>query len=127
MGGGLVGIHSMLGGLVVVAFIVLVVVAAIQAAGGNDRMTRTVSIAASVILLLQYLVGFVLLGSGFQNSAMHYVLALLLIVPIGLQHASAQRLSAKTRGVALLIWSLAAAFLAIVVYMTGLAGAPAPA
>ena len=127
MGGGMAGIHSMLGGLVVVAFIVLVVVAAIQAAGGNDRMTRTVSIVASVILLLQYLVGFLLIGSGLQNSATHYVLALLLIVPIGLQHATAKRFSAKTRGMALLIWSLAAALLAIIVYMTGMAGAPAPA
>lgn len=126
MGGGLVGIHSLLGGLVVVAFIVLVVVAAIQASGGNERMTRTVSIAASVVLLLQYLVGFILLGGGFQNSPTHYVLALLLIVPIGLQHASAKRLSPQTRGVAMLIWALAAAFLAVIVYMTGMAGAPTP-
>jgi hypothetical protein len=90
-------------------------------------MTRTVSIVASVILLLQYLVGFLLIGGGAQNSTMHYVLALLMIVPIGLQHASAQRFSPRTRGVAVLIWALAAAFLSIIAYMTGLAGAPAAA
>lgn len=122
---GLVGIHSMLGGVVVVALIVVVVVAAIQAAGGDGRLTRTVSIAASVILLLQYLIGFLLLGNGSQNSMTHYVLALLILVPIGLQHASVRRLSPRTQGVALIIWALAAAFLSIITYMTGLQGTPA--
>lgn len=122
---GLAGIHSMVGGLVVVALIVVVVVAAMQAAGGDGRLTRTVSIAASVILLLQYLIGFLLLGSGFQNSMTHYILALLILVPIGLQHASVRRLSPRSQGVALIIWALAAAFLSIIVYMTGMQGAPA--
>jgi len=115
----------MVGGLVVVAMIVVVVVAAMQAAGGDGRLTRTVSIAASVILLLQYLIGFLLLGSGFQNSMTHYILALLILVPIGLQHASVRRLSPRSQGVALIIWALAAAFLSIIVYMTGMQGAPA--
>jgi hypothetical protein len=122
---GLAGIHSMVGGLVVVALIVVVIVAAMQAAGGDGRLTRTVSIAASVILLLQYVIGFLLLGNGFQNSMTHYILALLILVPIGLQHASVRRLSPRSQGVALIIWALAAAFLSIIVYMTGMQGTPA--
>lgn len=127
MSGGLAGIHSMVGGLVVVALIVVVVVAAIQAAGGDGRLTRTVSIAASVILLLQYLIGVLLLSGGFRNSMTHYVLGLLILVPIGLQHASVKRLSPRTQGIAMIIWALAAAFLAIITYMTGMQGASAPA
>lgn len=124
---GMVGIHSMVGGLVVVALIVVVVVAAIQAAGGDGRLTRTVSMAASAILLLQYVIGFLLIGSGYQNSMTHYILALLILVPIGLQHASVKRLSPRTRGVALIIWALAAAFLSIISYMTGMQGVPTTA
>lgn len=122
---GLAGIHSMVGGLVVVALIVVVIVAGMHAAGGDGRLVRTVSIAASVILLLQYLIGFLLLGSGLQNSTWHYVLALLILVPIGLQHSSVRRLSGRTQGVALIIWALAAAFLSIIAYMTGMQGVPA--
>jgi hypothetical protein len=127
MSGGLIGIHSMLGGLVVVALIVVVVVAAVQAGSGDGRLTRTVSIAASVILLLQYLIGFLLLGGGSRNSMTHYILAILILIPIGLQHSSARRLSARSQGVAMIIWALAAAFLSIITYMTGLQGTPAAA
>jgi uncharacterized membrane protein SirB2 len=121
----LVGIHQWIGGLVVVAFIVVLVLAAIQAAGGNDRWTRIASYVAAALLLVQYLLGIGLLSSGFRNSTAHYVIALLVLVPVALQHTSAKRLSASTQGVALIIWSLAAVFLTIIAYMTGLSGASA--
>jgi heme A synthase len=119
----LAGIHEMLGGLVVVAFIVVLVLAAIQAAGGNAQWTRIASFVAAGLLILQYLLGVGLLTSGFHNSNTHYVVALLVLVPVALQHSSARRLSAKTQGIALVIWSLAAVFLTLIAYLTGLAGA----
>ena len=127
MNAGLSGIHEMLGGLVVVALIVVAVLAAIQAAGGDSRFTRTLSLVASALLVLQYLLGFLLIGSGFRNSNIHYLVGLLILVPIALQHSAVKRLSARSQGVAVLIWALAAAFLSVIAYMTGLTGATGPA
>ena len=120
---GLAGIHNMLGGLVVVAFIVVVVLAAIQAAGRSGEAVRVVSFAAAALLLLQYVIGFALLGSGARNSVGHYIIALILIVPVAVQHGAARRLSTQSRGMVTLIAALAAAFLAVIAYLTGMQGA----
>ncbi|MGH2615890.1 MAG: hypothetical protein ACRDJC_11665 [Thermomicrobiales bacterium] len=116
---GLAGIHEILGGLVVVAFIVTAVLAAIAAAGRDERWVRTVSFVAAGLLALQYLLGLLLLGNGFRNTNEHYVIGLLVLVPVALQHSSGRRLSPQMRGMALMIWSLAAAFLAVIAYLTG--------
>lgn len=123
MEGGIAGIHEILGGLVVVAFIVLVILAAIAAAGRENRWTRTASFVAAGLLALQYLVGVLLFANGFRNSNEHYLIGLLVLIPVALQHSSARRLSPQTRGVALLIWALAAAFLSVIAYLTGTWGA----
>jgi len=125
--GGLDGIHEMLGGLVVVAFIVMAILAAIMATGRDIRWIRQASFIAAGLLALQYLVGVLLLTRGFSNSPTHIVIALLVLVPVALQHSSARRLSSQTRGVALLIWALAAALLSVIAYMTGMAGVGVPA
>jgi hypothetical protein len=124
MAGDLVGIHQLVGGLVVVAMIVVVIFAAIQAAGGESRWTRSASFVASGLLLLQYILGVILIGNGFRNTTTHYVIAVLVLVPVALEHSSAKRLSAETRGLAMLIWALAATFLAVIAYLTGMWGAP---
>jgi hypothetical protein len=120
--GGLSGIHEILGGLVVIAFIVMVIVAAIVASGRDISWARTASFVAAGLLLLQYVVGILLLGNGSRNSTTHYVVGLLVVIPVALQHSSARRLSTQTRGVALLIWVLAAAFLSVIAYITGMSG-----
>ena len=119
---GLAGIHEMLGGLVIVAFIIMVILAAIAAAGRDMPWLRTASFIAAGLLALQYILGLLLLGGGFRNSTVHYVVGLLVVVPVALQHGSGRRLSEQTRGVALIIWSLAAAFLAVIAYLTGMWG-----
>jgi heme A synthase len=118
--GELRGIHETLGGLVVVAFIVTVILASIAAAGRDDRWARRASFVAAGLLALQYLVGVLLLGNGARNSTIHYVIALLVLVPVALQHSSARRRLAQTRGLALLIWALAATFLSVIAYLTGI-------
>jgi hypothetical protein len=118
----LAGIHEMLGGLVVVAFIIMVILAAIAAAGRDMPWLRTASFIAAGLLALQYILGLLLLGGGLRNSTVHYVVGLLVVVPVALQHGSGRRLSDQTRGLAFIIWSLAAAFLAILAYMTGMWG-----
>ena len=124
---GLAGVHNMLGGLVVVAFVVTAVLAAIQAAGRTGEGARYASFVATGLLLLQYVVGVALLGSGARNATIHFVVALLVIVPVALQHTSARRLGPQSRGLAILIWALAATLLSIIAYLTGLQGAPSSA
>ena len=127
MEGGLSGVHEILGGLVVVAFIVLAILAAMAAAGRGIRWLRTASFIAAGLLALQYVVGVLLLASGFRNSNTHVAIALLVLIPVALQHSSARRLSTQTRGIALLIWALAAALISVIAYMTGMAGTGVPA
>jgi heme A synthase len=126
--GGLAGIHEMLGGLVVVALIVTAILAAVEAARARREVTdggalRIVSYVAAALLLLQYLLGVLLITSNLRNSVEHYVIALLVLVPVALQHGAGRRLSPQARGVGTLIWALAAAFLAILAYLTGTFGA----
>jgi hypothetical protein len=125
--GGLAGIHEILGGLVVVAFIVTAILAAIAATGRDMPWIRQVSFVAAGLLLLQYLVGVLLLANGFRNSSTHLAVAILVLIPVALQHSSARRISLQSRAVALLIWALAAAVLSVIAYMTGMAGAGVPA
>lgn len=119
---GLAGIHELLGGLVVVALVVVAILAAIAAAGRDMRWVRTASFVAAGLLAVQYLLGLLLLGNGFRNSTTHYVIGLLVLVPVALQHASGSRLSEQARGVAIMIWSLAAVFIAVIAYLTGMWG-----
>jgi heme A synthase len=125
--GGLAGIHEILGGLVVAAFIVMAILAAIAATGRDMPWIRQASFVAAGLLLLQYLVGVLLLANGSRNTGSHIVIALLVLIPVALQHSSARRVSSQSRAVALLIWALAAAVLSVIAYMTGMAGAGVPA
>ena len=123
MEGGLSGIHEILGGLVVLGFIVMAILAALAATGRDIGWIRQASFIAAGLLVLQYLVGVLLLANGFRNTSSHLVIALLVLIPVALQHSSARRLSSQSQDVALLIWALAAAVLSVIAYMTGMAGA----
>jgi heme A synthase len=125
--GGFAGVHQILGGLVVAAFIVVAILAAVAAAGREIPWIRTASFVAAGLLVVQYVVGVLLLANGFRNSSTHFAIALLVLIPVALQHSSTRRLSPQTRNVALLIWALAATVLSLVAYMTGMAGAGVPA
>jgi len=89
MGEGLVGIHNIVGALVVAAYLVLVVVNALRLRGGEFPWARPLSFAAAGLLLVQYVLGFALLGEGLRNQASHYVVALLAILTVGLEHGYA--------------------------------------
>jgi heme A synthase len=121
------GIHEILGGLVVVVFIVMAILAAIAASGRDMPWIRQASFIAAGLLVLQYLVGVLLLANDARNSGEHIVIALLVLIPVALQHSSARRLSSQSRAVALLIWALAAAVLSVIAYLTGMAGVGVPA
>jgi heme A synthase len=122
MGAGLSGIHEMIGGIVVVLMIIVAILAAISAGGGSNAMLRPVSMLAAGLYILQILLGFVLVTSGFRNAAGHYIVGLLILIPVALQHSSAKRLNARTRDYATMICALAAAFLSVLAYASGAFG-----
>ncbi|MFT4036567.1 MAG: hypothetical protein QM692_00195 [Thermomicrobiales bacterium] len=124
---GLVGIHSMLGGIVVVMMIIVAILGAIYAAGGSDNLLRPASMLAAGLYLLQLVLGIVLISGGLKNSTGHYLIALLILVPVAIQHSAAKRMQARTRGYTVMICALAAAFLSVVAYMSGAMGLLGPA
>lgn len=124
---GLVGIHSMLGGIIVVMMIIVAILGAIYAAGGSDNLLRPASMLAAGLYILQLVLGFALLSGGMKNSTGHYLVALLILVPVAVQHSAAKRLSARTRGYTVMICALAAAFLSVVAYASGAFGLLGPA
>lgn len=86
MGGGLTDLHNVVGGLVVAAFLALTVANLLRLRGGELSWARPLSFAAAGLLLLQYGLGIALLGQGLRNQTAHYVVALLAIVTVGLEH-----------------------------------------
>ncbi len=97
----MVGFHSVVGTLVVLGYLMLTVlnVAAIARGGGRPApLARPLSFAAGSLLLLQLVLGFALLGSGYDNRGLHYVLALLVVLSVGFEHGYARsRPSESTR------------------------------
>lgn len=123
MDGGLVGIHNLVGTLVVVAYLALTIVNALRLRGGDFSWGRPLSFAAAGLLLLQYVLGFALLGEGLRNQFSHYVLALLAIVTVGLEHGYAStRPDHRSRASAALVATGLTLLLVLAAHVIGSAG-----
>lgn len=85
----MVGVHSAVGTLVVLAFLALTVVNVLQLTGRSIAWSRQLSFAAAGLLALQYVLGFSLLGSGHKITAAHYLFALGALITVGLEHGMA--------------------------------------
>ncbi|MGI9253960.1 MAG: hypothetical protein ACR2J8_09445 [Thermomicrobiales bacterium] len=113
-------LHETIGGLVVLAFLVLTIINILRVTGREIGFARPLSMLAAGLLLLQYVLGFLLMGSGAKNSNLHYVVALLAIVTVGLEHGwAANRATANQRAVGSLIASLLTLLLVLVAYQIG--------
>ncbi len=86
----MVGLHNTVGTLVVLAYLVLTVLYALWARGRPLPAVRIVSGLAGGLLLIQYIIGFWLLGDGHRNAGSHYVFALLPIFTLGIEHGYAR-------------------------------------
>ncbi len=84
------GVHNIVGTLVVVAYAALTVVNVLRFRGSDLPWARPLSFAAAALLLLQYAIGFWLLADADRNRTSHYVVALLALVTVGLEHGYAQ-------------------------------------
>ncbi len=113
--------HMIIGLAIVVSFLLLTILNYLRMSRGRTFLwARGLSFAAAGLLLIQYVVGFALLGDDRRISALHYILALAVIIPVGAEHmmASANR-SEKDRSRIAFFTSFAALVLVAVVYSIG--------
>lgn len=114
-------VHMWIGTLVVVAFVVSAILDVISFINGRTfTWQRMVSYTAATLLLLQYVLGLSLLGSGKSIPAAHFLVALLAIIPVGFQHGYAStRENAKQRSLYSAIANIAAVIIVLIAYMIG--------
>ena len=119
----MVNAHSTLGTLVVLGYLVVTALNAVALTGRTVPWTRTVSFAAAGLLALQYLLGFWLLGDGRRNETSHYVLALLALVTVGLEHGFAPtRSTPRSRAATATIATALTLALGVGAYIVGRSG-----
>ena len=93
-------VHMIVGTLVIVGFVITLILNIRTARAGREySWQKMVSFGAATLLVLQYMLGFSLLGSGEDIPARHFIFALLAIIPVGAEHGFANtRADARQRG-----------------------------
>ncbi len=116
----MVNVHNTVGTLVVLGYLAVTVLNLLAAGGRPVGWARPLSFAAAALLLLQYLLGFWLLGEGHRNRNIHYVLALLAIVTVGLEHGFAPtRSTARARAATAAVATALTLALVVGAYIVG--------
>lgn len=117
----MVNLHMIIGLATLAAFVLLTIVNGMRAFRGSEMTwARGLSFAAAGLLLIQYVLGFGLLGNDHKMKAVHYILALAAIVPVGAEHmlAAQETDPRKARRLAFFCNVITAALL-VVVYAIG--------
>lgn len=114
-------VHMIVGTLTLVLYIVNAGMYAVNAFKGRAASYhRLVSIGAATLLLLQYALGFMLLGSGERITFWHIVAALASIVPVGIEHMFAgSETSIRRRGMLGLFATIITVILVLAAYGIG--------
>ena len=113
-------LHETIGGLVLLAFIVLTIINILRVTGRDIAFARPLSMVAALLLLAQYVIGFLLMGAGARNSNLHYLIALLAIVTVGLEHGwAANKATAHERATGSLIATALTTVLILAAYLIG--------
>jgi hypothetical protein len=89
-GSSMTALHQTVGTLVLLAFLGSLIINGLGLTGRTFTWGRYVSVAGSTLLLLQVVLGFSLLGEGEENAAAHYVLAIVSLLSLGLEHGYAR-------------------------------------
>jgi hypothetical protein len=113
--------HMIVGSLVVVGFVITLILNVRTAITGAEfSWQRMVSMGSATLLLVQYVLGFSLLGSDGEISGYHYILALAAILPVGFEHAYAgQQATPQDRGKLGALANAVTLVLVLVAYMIG--------
>jgi hypothetical protein len=114
-------VHMIVGSLVVLGYlIVLIFNLRTFFTGSEFTWQRPLTFGAATLLVVQYMLGFSLLGSGEEISAWHFVFALLALLPLGLEHAFAStRETARGRGMFGSIANILTLALVLTAYIIG--------
>ncbi|HEY8447429.1 MAG TPA: hypothetical protein VIL01_10005 [Thermomicrobiales bacterium] len=89
-------VHMTVGSLVLLAFLASTIVNILRLTGRQISWARQLSFLASGLLFLQYVLGFSLLGGDSSITPFHYIIALLAIIPVGVEHAVAPQRTTPT-------------------------------
>lgn len=85
-------VHMIVGSLTLVLFVISAIMYGIEWVRGQVIVRhRIVAFAAATTLLLQYALGFMLLGAGNSIRWTHVLFAMLAILPLGMEHGMAAR------------------------------------
>lgn len=115
-------VHMIVGGITLILFLINTGMYGIEFAKGQPvAKHKLVSIAAATGLLLQYFLGFMLLGEeGTSITWMHWVLALVAILPVGLEHGgTANQTSFRKKSMLGLSATAITTIIILVVFMIG--------
>ncbi|MBA2470532.1 MAG: hypothetical protein H0V37_14095 [Chloroflexia bacterium] len=114
-------VHMIVGSAVVVAYLAVLVLNLRTASSGAEfSWQKMVSFGAATLLLVQYVLGFSLLGEGNDIPAFHFLLALAAILPVGIEHGyGSQRPAAKDRGKIGALANVMTLILVLVAYLIG--------
>lgn len=113
--------HATIGLAVLVAYLLLTILNFLRMSRGSSfPWARGLSFAAAGLLLLQYILGFSLLGDDGDITPLHYILALVAVIPVGLEHMMAnQQETPSGRARMAFFATLATTVLVVIVYAVG--------
>ena len=114
-------VHMIVGSATLLLFLLNAIMYAIEMFKGTPiAYHKLVSISAATGLLLQYALGFMLLGAGNDARWTHWVLALGAIVPVGMEHGmTANQTNFRTKSMLGLIASTITFVIVLAAYGIG--------
>jgi len=114
-------VHMIVGVLVIVAFAIALILNGRLALTGAETPGRLpISFAAATLLALQYMLGFSVLGSGESVPAIHFLLALFAIIPVGVEHGlGARQENPRRRGALGAVANIVTLALVVTAYIIG--------
>ncbi len=114
-------VHMWIGSLVVIFFIVSAILNIMTYINGRSfSWQKGVAFAAATLLLLQYVLGFSLLGEGKSITSTHFIVALLAIIPVGFEHGFARpREEGKQRSLYIALANVVTVVIVLIAYMIG--------
>jgi hypothetical protein len=116
----MVSIHMTIGTLVLLGYLVLTILNVLSIRGRTFNGIRPLSFAVAALLVVQYLIGFDLLADDPDQNALHYVVALATLIPVGFEHAVANSRTNPEERARLAALANAATFvLVLIAYVIG--------
>lgn len=114
-------VHMIVGSIVVILYLVNFGMYTMSFLRGKAvAYHRVVAMGAAAFLLLQYMLGFSLLGEGGSAAPLHIVIALAAILPVGAEHMlTAQEKGIRRRGMIGMMATLITFVLVLIAYMIG--------